>query len=69
MKTIPDENKNYRFLGVDHADRFKTKQIKRVKLLIDIKLNDENLIAAKGFSGSSKFIKGELKQVIRIRIN
>ena len=56
MKTMdPDENEIYKFLGVEQADGIKTKIVferikeevtKRVRMLVNIELNDANLISA-----------------------
>ena len=51
----PDENKIYKFLGIEQADGIRTKAVykrvkeevaKRMKMILKTKLNDENLIKA-----------------------
>ena len=54
MKTMePDENKIFKFMGIEQADRFRTKTVfekvkegvsKRVKMIANTKLGDANLI-------------------------
>ena len=56
MKTMdPDKYEIYKFLGIEHVDRIKTKKIfervkgkvnKRVKMLTNTELNDVNLVRA-----------------------
>ena len=50
-----DENEIYKFVGIEQADGIKTKNVferlngqinKRVKMLINTKLNDMNLVCA-----------------------
>ena len=56
MKTMDsDDNEIYKFLGIEQADRIRTKNVfnrvkeevvKRTKMLVNIKLNASNLIKA-----------------------
>ena len=56
MKTIdPDENENYKFLGVEQADEIKRKEVynrvkeeisRRMNIITRTKLNDKNLVKA-----------------------
>ena len=56
MKTMnPDENKIYKFLGIEQADGLRTKTVfervkeevsKRVKMIANTELSDANLIKA-----------------------
>ena len=74
----PDENENYKFLGVQQADEIKTEvvfeRVKRVKILLKTKLNDTSLISAINakvipvvtyLMNLCKFSKEELDQIVK----
>ena len=85
MKTmVPNKNEIYKFLGIEQVDGIKTKNIfervkgevnKRVQMLTNTELNDENLVRAINMKvipvadcpmKVCKFTGGELKELDKV---